>query len=200
MTIVVELTFLAPSRTRRLVLGVLGRVLPFTVTVIRYCTAFQSLSALTDNCALLPALTPRWALWLVHRHARQTIPLACSSRTFTSRCNLSTTSTSIHLYGFCNCWRLNSTSHLQVKTAIMSLCINRLQEERKQWRKDHPFGFFAKPGRGANGLTDLKQWDVGIPGKANTIWNGGLFKLTMTFPDEYPTKPPKCKDANIAVK
>lgn len=75
----------------------------------------------------------------------------------------------------------------------MSLCINRLQEERKQWRKDHPFGFFAKPAKGANDVLDLKQWDVGIPGKANTIWNGGLFKLTMTFPDEYPTKPPKCE-------
>lgn len=25
------------------------------------------------------------------------------------------------------------------------------------------------------------------------MWEGGLFKLTMTFPDEYPTKPPKCK-------
>ena len=75
----------------------------------------------------------------------------------------------------------------------MSLCLNRLQEERKQWRKDHPFGFYAKPAKGANGLTDLKTWDVGIPGRANTIWAGGLFKLLVTFPDEYPTKPPKCK-------
>lgn len=75
----------------------------------------------------------------------------------------------------------------------MSLCINRLQEERKQWRKDHPFGFFAKPAKGANGVTDLKQWEVGIPGRQNTIWQGGLFKLTLTFPDEYPTKPPKCR-------
>ena len=87
----------------------------------------------------------------------------------------------------------NSTSHLSAHTTIMSLCINRLQEERKQWRKDHPFGFYAKPARGANGVTDLKMWEVGIPGRSGTIWAGGLFKLTMTFPDEYPTKPPKCK-------
>lgn len=81
----------------------------------------------------------------------------------------------------------------------MSLCINRLQEERKQWRKDHPFGFFAKPARGANGVTDLKVWEVGIPGRANTIWAGGLFKLTISFPDEYPTKPPKCEWSTTAL-
>ncbi len=64
---------------------------------------------------------------------------------------------------------------------------------RKQWRRDHPFGFFAKPVRGATGVLDLKNWEVGIPGKEKTIWEGGLFKLTLTFPDEYPTKPPKCE-------
>jgi ubiquitin-conjugating enzyme E2 I len=62
---------------------------------------------------------------------------------------------------------------------------------------------------------DLKKWDCGVPGKEKTIWEGGLFKLEVTFPDgmsprplilsafsphlaneselEYPTKPPKCK-------
>ena len=63
---------------------------------------------------------------------------------------------------------------------------------RKQWRRDHPFGFFAKPMRGANGMMDLKKWECGVPGKEKTIWEGGLFKLEVTFPDEYPTKPPKC--------
>lgn len=60
-------------------------------------------------------------------------------------------------------------------------------------RKDHPFGFYAKPVRTANGVMDLKNWDVGIPGREKTIWEGGLFKLSLIFPDEYPTKPPKCK-------
>ncbi|KAF3918131.1 hypothetical protein AA313_de0204520 [Arthrobotrys entomopaga] len=75
---------------------------------------------------------------------------------------------------------------------MSALCLNRLQEERKQWRKDHPFGFYAKPARGAEGL-DLRQWSCGIPGKEKTLWEGGLFKLEMAFPEEYPTKPPKCK-------
>ncbi|KAJ5150711.1 uncharacterized protein N7500_010900 [Penicillium coprophilum] len=81
----------------------------------------------------------------------------------------------------------------------MSLCQNRLQEERKQWRRDHPFGFVAKPKRAPQGGLDLKNWECAIPGKANTLWEGGLFKIDLIFPDdystmlEYPTKPPKCK-------
>ena len=54
---------------------------------------------------------------------------------------------------------------------------------RKQWRKDHPFGFYARPQKTAAGVLDLKVWECGIPGKHNTIWEGGLFKLTVTFPD-----------------
>jgi ubiquitin-protein ligase len=46
--------------------------------------------------------------------------------------------------------------------------------------------------RGSNGMMDLKKWDCGVPGKEKTLWEGGLFKLEVTFPDEYPTKPPKC--------
>jgi ubiquitin-conjugating enzyme len=54
---------------------------------------------------------------------------------------------------------------------------------RKQWRKDHPFGFFAKPYRTPQGVLDMKKWECGIPGKPKTLWEGGLFKLDMVFPD-----------------
>ncbi|KAK7684702.1 E2 SUMO-conjugating protein ubc9 [Cerrena zonata] len=54
----------------------------------------------------------------------------------------------------------------------MSLCKIRLQEERKQWRKDHPFGFFARPRKSEDGSLDLNFWTAGIP-------------------EEYPSKPPK---------
>jgi hypothetical protein len=53
----------------------------------------------------------------------------------------------------------------------------------KQWRRDHPFGFFAKPSRTKEGVLDLKNWECGIPGKEKTIWEGGLFKLNIAFPD-----------------
>ncbi|KAI0473255.1 ubiquitin carrier protein [Xylariaceae sp. FL0804] len=75
----------------------------------------------------------------------------------------------------------------------MSLCTMRLGEERKQWRKDHPFGFWARPQKNPQGVMNLQVWECGIPGKEKTLWEGGIFKMTMTFPDEYPTKPPKCK-------
>ncbi|KAK9456208.1 ubiquitin-conjugating enzyme/RWD-like protein [Dipodascopsis uninucleata] len=78
---------------------------------------------------------------------------------------------------------------------MSSLCLNRLQEERKQWRKDHPFGFYARPNKASDGSLDLMNWSVGIPGKPNTLWAGGLYKLTISFPEEYPTKPPKCRFA-----
>lgn len=84
----------------------------------------------------------------------------------------------------------------------MTLCMNRLAEERyvsfysmgglqfsqnitssKLWRKDPPFGFYARPMRNAQGVLDLKNWECGIPGKEKTIWEGGQFKLTMQFPD-----------------
>ncbi|RKO96312.1 hypothetical protein CXG81DRAFT_13405 [Caulochytrium protostelioides] len=74
-----------------------------------------------------------------------------------------------------------------------ALCRNRLMEERKSWRKDHPFGFFAKPHKKPDGSLDLMTWLAGIPGKANTPWEGGIYHLTMTFPEDYPQKPPKCK-------
>ncbi|KAF2013682.1 ubiquitin-conjugating enzyme [Aaosphaeria arxii CBS 175.79] len=72
---------------------------------------------------------------------------------------------------------------------MSSLCMNRLSEERKQWRRDHPFGFFAKPMRGSQGVMDLKRWECGVPGKEKTIWDGGLFKLEVIFPDGKFTPP-----------
>lgn len=58
-----------------------------------------------------------------------------------------------------------------------------LPATRKQWRKDHPFGFWARPVKNAQGVLDLKVWECGIPGKEKTIWESGLFKMTMTFPE-----------------
>ncbi|KAJ5745411.1 SUMO conjugating enzyme Hus5 [Penicillium odoratum] len=65
----------------------------------------------------------------------------------------------------------------------MSLCLNRLQEERKQWRRDHPFGFVAKPYKTPQGTLDLKRWECAVPGKKDTLWEGGVYKLDVLFPD-----------------
>ena len=57
----------------------------------------------------------------------------------------------------------------------------RLSEERKAWRRDHPFGFFARPSSSGDGATNLMCWDAGVPGKKGTDWEGGLFKVRMEF-------------------
>ncbi|KAG5355658.1 SUMO-conjugating enzyme UBC9 [Yarrowia sp. B02] len=74
-----------------------------------------------------------------------------------------------------------------------SLMTKRLMEERKTWRKSHPFGFFAKPSKDANGNLDLCNWNAGIPGKDGTAWAGATYPMVITFPKDYPTKPPRCR-------
>jgi len=81
------------------------------------------------------------------------------------------------------------------RRAMSSLISSRLAQERKDWRKDHPFGFIAKPGkkRDQNGdeITDLTVWNCAIPGKPDTIWEGGLYPITLQFGKDYPAKPPR---------
>eukprot|EP01005_Ploeotia_sp_CARIB1_P001477 NODE_402_length_875_cov_261.498663_g394_i0.p1 GENE.NODE_402_length_875_cov_261.498663_g394_i0~~NODE_402_length_875_cov_261.498663_g394_i0.p1 ORF type:complete len:177 (+),score=20.33 NODE_402_length_875_cov_261.498663_g394_i0:45-533(+) len=74
-----------------------------------------------------------------------------------------------------------------------SIAIARLREERKNWRKDHPHGFWARPVVNPDGSTNLMKWEGGIPGKSGTPWEGGEYCLTMDFSDDYPSKPPKCR-------
>jgi ubiquitin-conjugating enzyme E2 I len=69
----------------------------------------------------------------------------------------------------------------------------RLREERKSWRKDHPIGFWARPVAGADGASNIFSWEAGIPGKKETDWEGGVYKVIMEFSDEFPSRPPKCK-------
>jgi ubiquitin-conjugating enzyme E2 I len=76
---------------------------------------------------------------------------------------------------------------------MSGIAAGRLREERKAWRKDHPHGFFARAARNTDGSTNMMTWTCGIPGKAATPWEGGLYKVEMVFTDDYPSKPPLCK-------
>ena len=40
---------------------------------------------------------------------------------------------------------------------------------------------------------DLLQWNAFIEGPHDTIWEGGLFELSIKFTQEYPTKAPNIK-------
>ena len=35
------------------------------------------------------------------------------------------------------------------------------------------------------------KWSCQIPGKASTPWSGGVYKGFISFPEDYPSKPPK---------
>ncbi|CAH1761854.1 5062_t:CDS:2 [Entrophospora sp. SA101] len=65
---------------------------------------------------------------------------------------------------------------------MSGICLARLTEERRQWRKDHPYGFYARPMKNEKGL-DLLTWQAGIPGKKGTPWENGVYKMIMTFPE-----------------
>ncbi|CDW88571.1 ubiquitin conjugating [Stylonychia lemnae] len=76
----------------------------------------------------------------------------------------------------------------------MQIAKERLLQERKNWRKEHPYGFTAKPVMSEDKETqDLFRWECWIPGKSGSPWEGGIYKLNMEFSEDYPNKPPKCK-------
>lgn len=76
---------------------------------------------------------------------------------------------------------------------MSGIAASRLSEERKAWRKDHPFAFVARPIKNSDGTLNLFSWDCLIPGRKNTPWAGGNYRLKMTFKEDYPSSPPKCK-------
>jgi ubiquitin-conjugating enzyme E2 I len=73
-----------------------------------------------------------------------------------------------------------------------SLARQRLTQERKDWRKNHPPGFYARPETMPDGTVNLFRWRCGIPGPENTPWEGGMYKLEVQFPVDYPMKAPEC--------
>uniref|UniRef100_A0A7S0R6L9 UBC core domain-containing protein n=1 Tax=Chlamydomonas leiostraca TaxID=1034604 RepID=A0A7S0R6L9_9CHLO len=76
---------------------------------------------------------------------------------------------------------------------MATLAQERLAQERKDWRKNRPFGFAAKPVTRDDGSVDMLTWTCSVPGKAGTPWEGGSYPVTLEFPSEYPNKPPVAK-------
>ena len=66
----------------------------------------------------------------------------------------------------------------------------RLTEERKNFRKNRPFGFAAKPATRPDGSVDLLHWKCIIPGKDGTVCEGAKFPCSIRFTEDYPCKPP----------
>lgn len=92
--------------------------------------------------------------------------------------------------------RITLNSNLKIKLEEIAIVVEvmylqRLAQDRKSWRKNPLPDFYAKPRLMADGSTDLASWDVGIPGCAGTDWEGGLFKIELIFPPDYPAVAPK---------
>ncbi|GAB1300712.1 SUMO-conjugating enzyme UBC9 [Apodemus speciosus] len=52
---------------------------------------------------------------------------------------------------------------------MSGIALSRLAQERKAWRKDHPFGFVAVPTKNPDGTMNLMNWECAIPGKKGSI-------------------------------
>jgi len=66
--------------------------------------------------------------------------------------------------------------------------LKRVSRELESIEKDPPAGVSAGP-KGE----DLFSWTACISGPAGTPYEGGSFFLDITFPENYPFKPPKIK-------
>ena len=69
-----------------------------------------------------------------------------------------------------------------------SASLKRIKKELIDFNKSPPENFYITP----KSETELYDLDAGFIGPNNSPYEGGLFKLHILYPTDYPFKPPKC--------
>lgn len=67
---------------------------------------------------------------------------------------------------------------------------------RADTRRLHSVGLQQDPPEGVNAsphLDNIMKWNAVIFGPEGTIWDGGVFRLSIEFTEEYPNKAPNVK-------
>ena len=67
--------------------------------------------------------------------------------------------------------------------------LDRIKEEFRDL-KNHPIGNCGIT-VGLPDENDYRKWRVSLSGPKDTSYNGGLFFLSVTFPEDYPERPPE---------
>jgi len=62
----------------------------------------------------------------------------------------------------------------------------RLMRDFRRLQQDPPQGVTGAPEE-----SNILKWSAVIFGPDDTPWEGGTFKLTLEFTEDYPNKPPK---------
>jgi ubiquitin-conjugating enzyme E2 D len=65
----------------------------------------------------------------------------------------------------------------------------RIVKELKEFEKDPPIGCSG----GLVNKKDIYKWHATIIGPSDSPYSGGIFKLSIDIPNNYPFKPPKIK-------
>ena len=73
------------------------------------------------------------------------------------------------------------------------IATERLIQERRDFKKNHPHLFYARPCKSNDGIQNLFKWECGIPGPSESPWEGGMYVLYLEFPEDFPAAPPKAK-------
>lgn len=67
----------------------------------------------------------------------------------------------------------------------------RLQQERLNFKKKRPFGYFARFTTKDDGTQNIFKWHCGVKTSDDGCWAGATIEMYLEFGEEFPARPPK---------